>query len=111
MSIPVVLYVDIMATAIPGEYFFDAPACSKAIGIIGAVPKPTKPKPMRAILKVGKATAIAMPVATINAQTTKVRGIPILQITQSELNREMVMHVINNKKPNVKTSAFTTSLK
>ncbi len=47
--------------AIPGEYFFDAPANAYDMGIIDAVPKPTNEKPTIAVQNVGNMMASEIP--------------------------------------------------
>ena len=46
ISIPTILYVAIMDIAIPGEYFFEPPARRNVIGMIDAVPNPTRQNPI-----------------------------------------------------------------
>jgi hypothetical protein len=55
------LYVAIIDMAIPGEYFWECPANVKVIGMIDAVPKPTRLKPSIDGQKVGRVTASPMP--------------------------------------------------
>ncbi len=46
ISMPTMLYVAMMEMVTPGEYFLEEPASRKVMGIIAAVPKPTRQKPI-----------------------------------------------------------------
>lgn len=60
-SIPAMTYVVTIEIAIPDEYFGDIPARVNVMGIIDAVPKPTREKPINDVQKKGKVTASKIP--------------------------------------------------
>ena len=96
-SIPTILYVAIIEIAIPGEYFLENPAKRNVIGIIAAVPNPTRQNPIRANQNLGTKTASPMPAKTSTALMIKVFGMPICSINRSEANRDRVIKIIKHK--------------
>lgn len=85
--------------AIPGEYFFEAPASAYDIGIIDAVPKPTNEKPIIAVQNVGKIMAREIPDTIKTALMIYVFGIPNLTIIISDKNLDVAINVIKIRYP------------
>ena len=80
--------------AMPGEYFRDAPARRKVIGIMDAVPNPTRQNPIIDGQKYGKATAKAIPIKTSEALPMYVFGIPNSSINRSDAKRDNAIKII-----------------
>jgi hypothetical protein len=94
-----------------GEYFREWPAKVKVIGMMEAVPSPTRQKPASDGQKYGRATAMHIPIKTSEALRIYVLGIPIISTIRSEANLEKAIQIMKNRYPHVKISTFTTSLK
>lgn len=80
--------------AIPGEYFLEPEASVKVMGMIAAVPKPVKQKPIIEGQNVGNIMARKIPKKMKQALTIKVLAIPISSTTRSEANLESAMQIM-----------------
>ncbi len=105
--------VETVASAVLADMVFERPAIPYTIGTTDDTPNPTRKKPVVAVARYGKATAVISPVVINTPLSCSIGFTPIFVTIQSPRNRPKAIVLVKARYPKVvnDTGADTTFLK